>query len=596
MNIDIKEDVMLKYILRALTYIFIVVLLTSTLQSCGHSNKKYTQYVAAKLVDSDKWSIVDVKTGKIIQKDEFRSQPSVIVNGKFCVINGSGLYDYFSIDNVSKPINSESFLYATSFNENDIALAVLRGKGISVINGKCEIVANLDNTITYACDFDNGYAAVLNDENKYGYINEKGEIVISPVYDRAYNFSVDGVAVVGKEINDSITKYFAIDDKGSELFSFMSTEYKDFGYFTNGYLPVQNYNDEVILLDKKGRKPKSIGTWKGFLPFWLGYNDGVIVFKEGNLYGLKGENNGIVIRAKYDLLIPLNEIDSRYYLAKKDGKYGVVDIKDKIVIPFEYSVLGYINKDVLYAGNSNSFGIVNKKLEDIGHNNYTNLSFMTGSEIYSNYFDADIEARKILSNITDSSFFKTNKDMLLFDFRDKLSGFKYAEMNESSLREDEPPYTFVYCFSNNLASQRYEYLYGYPIATTVEYNYHTPLARVLAINEKFKEFQPGSEEALGEAFDEQIHKIGFQKVNGRPNWFINEKNVGVALSYKHGVVTLMCAYNPIGMNVNAERISRNNSFDNNVKIDYEDAFGLEHSDNSIESDSAYIDVPLYDIN
>lgn len=31
------------------------------------------------------WSIVDIKTGEIIYKDEFKSQPSVIVNNKFCV-------------------------------------------------------------------------------------------------------------------------------------------------------------------------------------------------------------------------------------------------------------------------------------------------------------------------------------------------------------------------------------------------------------------------------------------------------------------------------------------------------------------------------
>lgn len=98
-----------------------------SLSSCS-SDPGQTRYVAAKLVDSDMWSIVDVKTGEIVHKDEFKSQPSVIVNGKFVVKNESGLYEYYSVDDVTKPINSEAFLYASSFNENDIALAVFKGK------------------------------------------------------------------------------------------------------------------------------------------------------------------------------------------------------------------------------------------------------------------------------------------------------------------------------------------------------------------------------------------------------------------------------------------------------------------------------------
>ncbi len=61
--------------------------------SCG-SDSGQTRYIAAKLARSDMWSIVDVKSGEIVYKDESKSQPSVIVNDKFCVKNESGLYDY----------------------------------------------------------------------------------------------------------------------------------------------------------------------------------------------------------------------------------------------------------------------------------------------------------------------------------------------------------------------------------------------------------------------------------------------------------------------------------------------------------------------
>ncbi len=576
---------MTKLIKKSCLLVAMFIVCIATLASCGNSDQANTRYVAAKLVDSDMWSIVDVTTGEIIHKDEFKSQPTIIVNDKFCVKNESGLYDYFSVDNVTKPINGESYLYATAFNENDVAIAVLKGKGISIINGKCEAVANIDNSIVSANDFANGFATVSNDDNKHGYINEKGEIVIKPSYDLAFNFSADGLAIVGKEVNDSTNKYFAIDTKGKELFSFSSNEYKDFGSFNNGYLPVQKANGDVVLLDKTGKKTSSIGKWKGNLPSWLGFNNDVIVFMDGDAYGLKNSKEEIVIRAKYDELIPLTKINDKYYLAKKQEKYGVVDKNDNVIIPFDYAVLGYINKNILIVGEGKSFNFMNKDLKDVGQNNYTNLSFMTGSSIYSNYFNAEKEARKIISNITDTTFFKTRKGMTLRDFKDKLSGYKYADMSESTLHDYDYPFSYLYGFDKNLSSQRYEYIYGYRFPTSPEYNYNANLSAVFAINSTFEKFQPGSEEALAKAFDSQIQKAGFKPVEGKANWFKNEKDIAVALAYNNGTVTVMCAYLPRYMELKAERNPREETSKDNVQVDYVDTFGLEKFESPVAVDT-----------
>lgn len=553
----------------------------SVLISCSEEGEQI-RYVAAKLVDSEMWSIVDVKNGEIVHEDEFKSQPSVIVNGKFCVKNENGLYDYFLVDNVTKPINNESFLYATSFNENDIALAVLKGKGISIINGKCEVLAKLDNNIVSARDFANGYSVVANEDNKFGYINEKGEIVIKPNYDSAANFSPEGLAVAGKEINDSTMKYFAIDTKGQELFSFSSIEYEDFGSFVGEYLPVKKSNDDVVLLDKNGKKYCSIGKWKGNIPYWLGFYDGVIVFQDGEAYGLKNEKGEIVIRAKYDKLIPLSDINKKYYLAKKQDKYGIVDKDDKVIIPFDYTVLGYINKDVLIVGEGKSFSLMDKDLKDIGNHNFTNLSFMTGSAVYSNYFDAAKQAKKIISNITDTTFFKTKKGMHLRDFKDKLSGYKYADMDKVTLEDFDYhyPFSFVYAFDQHLSSQRYEYIYGYRFSKSPEYNLDANLVAAIAINSSFNKFQPGSEENLAKAFDSQIQKMGFKPVEEKENWFVNENGLAVAIGYDEGTVSIYSSYRPPLYMINVERKSRDGSTTENVQVDYVDTFGLEHLNDS----------------
>lgn len=218
---------------------------------------------------------------------------------------------------------------------------------------------------------------------------------------------------------------------------------------------------------------------------------------------------------------------------------------------------------------------MNKELKDVGHNNYTNLSFMTGSSIHSNYFNADKEARKIISNITDSRFFKTKKGMMLRDFKDKLSGYKYADMNETSLRDYDYPFSYLYAFDQHLSSQRYEYIYGYSFPTSPEYNYNANLAVVFAINSTYSNFQPGSEESLAKAFDSQIQKKGFKPVVGKPNWFENDKGMAVALAYEDGTVSVMCAYLPRYMSLEAKRIPRKESSKNDIQVDYIDTFGFE---------------------
>ena len=88
---------MAKLIKKSFLLASMLIICIATLVSCGNSDKSNTRYVAAKLVDSDMWSIVDVSTGEIIHKDEFKSQPTIIVNDKFCVKMKAGCMTIFQL-------------------------------------------------------------------------------------------------------------------------------------------------------------------------------------------------------------------------------------------------------------------------------------------------------------------------------------------------------------------------------------------------------------------------------------------------------------------------------------------------------------------
>lgn len=551
--------------------------------SCGNGS----HYIAAQLEGSDLWSIVDLNTGEVIHKDEFKNQPSAIVNGKFCVRNDIGTFEYFTVDNVVKPINKERYLYATSFTDNDVAIVVPVGKGIKLIDGNCNVIASLNDTITEAKEFSHGYAAVKEKgrHGRWGYINENGEVVINLSYDYAHDFSNDGIAIVEDRMYSArarpavqTTQYHAIDAKGNKLFSLDAGEYQVVGKFSDGYLPVHKQNGEIVLLDKTGKEVCSIGHFDEYI-YDLESRDFTngeyYVYKEKDSYGLKKMTGEIAIRAKYNGIIPLPFPGYDYYLVQKqdrittyDGDFpvtvtpdviGIINSRDETIVPFEYDehddgyvipLINKLGKLVLFSrnGESNPFTLKNSKLEELGHNKYSNVSkWQSTTSIASNYYDINKIAASLTEShvFTDTTFFSTHRGMTLGDleFADTLLRefyyvINYDTMIMASWRGGGD--TKYYYFDRNISS-------GY------DYDSNAKLMAVLDPNDLTKS-QPDTEEALAEAFDSLIQKKGFSPVEGQPHWFLSDKGgMAVALSYKDGEVNLNCTYSHY---YDIERISR----------------------------------------
>ena len=398
-------------ILTALAAAFIAVV---TLASCNlhPGDKSKTHYAAVKLVGSDRWSIIDVNSGENIHRDEFKNQPSAIVGDKFCVKNNERLYDYFSVDNVTKPINKESYVSASAFNENGIAVATPKGKAINVINDKCETITTLSSSIKAATNFYNGHAIITTSDDmggyKYGFINEKGETAVKPVYDKVLSvFSEDGIALMAKynakyKVDKEVAAAtcFAIDTTGKVLFSFSLNEYYVCSRFVNGYLAVKNPNGEAFLLDKQGKRAFSIGKWDDDdILSILGVYDNMVEFEQGGSFGLKDMNGKTAIQAKYDNLMSYNWVfvkGGEYQdlnNTKKDGRYGLINNKDEVKIPFTYAELYPWNNNLLLAGNGDSFILIDLNGKEVFRENFTDITME--SIINTTYVISDIPERQI---------------------------------------------------------------------------------------------------------------------------------------------------------------------------------------------------------
>jgi uncharacterized protein YdbL (DUF1318 family) len=135
------------------------------------------------------------------------------------------------------------------------------------------------------------YPTLYSENEKYGYKDKSGKVVIKPAYDKALDFS-EGLAAVAINDEQGNLKYGYINVKGNFVVGF---KYNWVGSYNNGLAPVI-LNDGAGFIDKSGNV---IGE--------LNYN-GVGVFSSG--------------------LAPVMD--------KESGKCGYVDVNGKLVIPYSY--------------------------------------------------------------------------------------------------------------------------------------------------------------------------------------------------------------------------------------------------------------------
>ena len=537
---------------------FLLSLLAVMTVSCSNEDENIEyEYLPVKLVGSDTWSILNVKTGEVVFRDEFKNKPSAIYHDVFFVKNDKGTFDYYSVKDVKKPLNKTSYYMAIDFVGSDIVPATLPGKQITLINTKCEEVAVLDKSIERCGRFKGGLAPFMDDADKWGFLDKKGNIVIKAKYDDVSWFN-DGVAVCAtKDVASDVTTYYAVDTDGKELFKFTSKDYKAIGSYSEGYLPVVK-DDEIIYLDKTGKKVYSLcnlnDTTSTYMVNLCTYGDGRSVFIEGDMFGLKDKENNIILRAKYDLLYNIGE--GRYF-AKKDDKFGVIDYEDNVVLDFKYEEIDKLRDDVFVVGNGKTKTLVNDKGEDVTNVNISDYSLDYVNVVKSNYLDPKDYAQKIANSFTETSCAGYTGKMTLRDFKAELTYGEsyYSDEMTLTINNENTGRTVLLLFDKYLSRQTYRYetyyywTYRYPAGYV--FNYDAKLRGVF-ITYDISEYEP-VEAKVAEEFEKLLKAKGYKSVDG--GYMESPKGTAAGLAYDEGVITL-CYYFDDGYRVDLARNAR----------------------------------------
>ena len=205
-------------------------------------------------------------------------------------------------------------------------------KGLYDAEGKCLLPIAFSNI-----SFDNNRYWLVNKDGKQGLYSYMGKEIMAPRYDSIevtcnYRTNAGNYFIVKKGL------YGLCNNEGKFIVDpqYTAIEYRYLRYFklTKGdschYL--FNYKDIIKDITLDDAMPITIQRNEQKL-FYFNY-------KQGKAWGLLRENGQPIIAVQYDK--PLQKVgyihsdSTAYFIACKDNLFGLIDINNKIVLPFQY--------------------------------------------------------------------------------------------------------------------------------------------------------------------------------------------------------------------------------------------------------------------
>lgn len=269
---------------------------------------------------------------------------------KLYLIKINNLYGYInkSGDIKIKPM----YKNALDFNDGLAKVITIDGRGY-VIDSNNNIIFEVKKECYLR--FSHGLAGFRNENNKCGFMNKKGVVIIEPKYDSILRgFNKEGFAVVKKD-----RKCGTINKMGKEI---IGLQYKSIGKYSEGTMSVTNMEDKCGLIDKDGN---IIIDFK--YKFVSELSEGLCVFKKNEKYGVMDKNQNIIIDEKYHSLWGYHNGLSAFSLGP-DAPMGFVDRNGVVVIKDKYQGVSNFYDELAVFTNNDLSGYINKSGEEIVKN------------------------------------------------------------------------------------------------------------------------------------------------------------------------------------------------------------------------------------
>lgn len=476
----------------------LMVVLMTACSGQKQANYPYeTKYLPVMLQGSSKWSLLDVGSGEIVAKDAFDAAPSAVISDMFFVPQPDGTFSYYNVADVKKPV-ATGFGSASEFSVDGYAVASKRGGKITIIDKKCQVVAELPDTVVQCDMFCRGLAVFTAENGKSGYVNTQGHVMVPAIYDQANSFQLcDEALVLQRHEQDSLVDVIFINNKGEKLFSTNNTVYTPLAQtFTADIIPVQK-RDTVVCLNPEGKEvanPFAASDTIKNAGFANGTRDGV-----GN------------------------------YIVVKGDKMGVVDDQCKTLLPIKYlDIIDVCPDRYLVSEKAGLYYLADKTGKPVGSAKIANANGGPGGVAQRGYVDPAVPVSNIMGMFDEQSFGGINGQTTVANFYQQLDAeHPEAYAGQNVLTLPTPPIGVVFAgpVASQIAPSNYTFNMNTPV-TAVTFDYNASA------------YSTDTEQLMVDLMAQNMGKNGF--VNAGRNVFTSPTSgTAVSIGYGQGVVRLI---------------------------------------------------------
>lgn len=228
-------------------------------------------------------------------------------------------------------------LFESDYNQIEFIstfLKVSNNNKVGIVTYKNEIIIPLDFSSIY--QFKEHYYIVGKDNLKGLY--KQSNVILPLKYKHMTNFLSDYLYVVND--NDLSGLY------DSELNVVIPEEYKIYEYYKSFYLVEQNNQLMIFNIDDKSTlKMNSNYKFRDKNHFWITKRN-YFVLQEGDKYGVVNCKGEIIIPFEYDYLEPIYA--SNKFIAKKNNMYGFISSKNEIIKEFKFDRAQLVKEAVFF--------------------------------------------------------------------------------------------------------------------------------------------------------------------------------------------------------------------------------------------------------
>ena len=524
------------------------------------------EYVPFQMEKDGRWGMVSLD-GEILYEDEFDSQPTFAVNGRFAVKNSNGMWEIYATEKPPRKIGEE-YVSVSPFGPGVALVTRGKNKGIEMIdrdgNVKCALNEVVGKSVDMAIPlyFIRGGRlyfspfVVFGADKKVGCMDAEGRVVIPPEYswitysgkylmafkDRnfveKYRDYIQNLFVLGEyntEDGDTL-RTCVFDRAGNRLRAFTTVGESMAGWFSDEIIYVGKYTDEKLrcelrTLDNEVLLKLPSGTSP--IPAKSIPGDKFVFWDENSgHFGLMNMAGDMLIRDKYGDMEAVS--DNLYVVTREDDDCYLVDEKDNPVgnVSFK-SVPMNGDRKILVEEEENSYCFIDHAGRKTGDKTFYNVGVVSGvlsMFVESDYIDLTglldtlhirkdgIDKFSLQMSAMECAQQTYKKDCSDYENTSSISTVRHLKSCEMDLTVSFPENVCQLGFSFEYWQGKYQEVYGDKFTAT------RPECVVLSFRNTGK--LKGKADLLFEAAKPYIKKLGKRVTRDEDNVLICEQGSG----------------------------------------------------------------------